>query len=183
VNTFKVPINRYLGEYETLPWVAKLNDAESIELEASVGNARKNVKARTRANILYHFANSFSALVLGTSNLSETRLGYGTKYGDLAADIEVLGALYKTQVRALAAHLDLPEVIIEKAPTAELEAGQTDAEELGADYAELDTILYFGDKAQELGADPVLVRRVFELERANKHKLSMPPIIRIDDEI
>lgn len=183
VNTFKVPINRYLNEYETLPWVEKLNAVESVELEKGVANARKNTKARIRANILYHFANSCNALVLGTSNLSETRLGYGTKYGDLAADLEVLGALYKTQVRALAAHLELPEVIIEKAPTAELEAGQTDAEELGADYAELDTILFFGEKANKLGADPSLVKRVFELEKKNKHKLEMPPIIRIDDEI
>ena len=49
-----------------------------------------NVKARVRANILYHFANSYNCLVFGTSNLSETLLGYGTKYGDLAADLEII---------------------------------------------------------------------------------------------
>jgi NAD+ synthase len=136
-----------------------------------------NVKSRVRANILYSFANTFQALVLGTSNLSETRLGYGTKHGDLAADVEVIGALYKTQVRALAGYLGIAAKIIDKAPTAELEAGQSDANELGADYAELDTILVYGPNSIELGADPVLIKHVAELERKSMHKREMPPII------
>lgn len=181
VHTFKIPINRYLLEFETLPWVEKISEIESEELKNGVQNARANSKARVRANLLYHFANSCNALVLGTSNLSETRLGYGTKYGDLAADVEVIGALYKTQVRALASYLNLPEVIISKAPSAELFKGQTDAEELGADYAELDTILVFGEEALKMGADLNLVKRVFELERVNKHKTVMPPVISIDE--
>lgn len=179
VNTFKLPINRYLLEYEQLPWVAKVDEIQSDELKSGVIVASGNIKARVRANILYHFANSCNALVLGTSNLSEARLGYGTKYGDLAADVEVIGALYKTQVRALASHLGLPEVIIDKAPSAELYKDQTDAEELGADYSVLDTILLNEDKAVQMGIDPELVKRVKQRERSNKHKTEMPFIIPI----
>jgi NAD+ synthase len=184
VLTFKVPINRYLQEYNVLPWVQKLNEVQSIDLAEGVKIAEGNTKSRIRANILYHFANSCQALVLGTSNLSETRLGYGTKYGDLAADVEVIGALYKTHVRALAAHLGLPEVIISKKPTAELYKDQTDEDDLGADYAVLDTVLHYGkEQSLEMQIDPNLVKNVFELEKKHKHKTEMPYIIPVFDEV
>jgi NAD+ synthase len=184
VHSFKIPINRYLQEYNTLPWVDKLDEIQSTELEAGVRIAEGNTKSRVRANILYHFANSCQALVLGTSNMSETRLGYGTKHGDLAADVEVIGALYKTQIRALAMHLGLPEVIIQKKPSAELYKDQTDEKDLGADYSELDTILHYGKaKSLEMNFDVNLVKKVFELEKNNLHKSVMPYIIPIFDEI
>jgi NAD+ synthase len=179
VNVFKVPINRFITEYSTLPWVEKVAELELEDFKAGVMVANGNVKARIRANILYHFANSCNALVLGTSNLSETKLGYGTKYGDLAADVEVIGDLYKTQVRALASHLGLPEVIIQKAPTAELYKDQTDESELGADYTVLDTILINHEKALEMGVDLNLIKRVRERERNNFHKTVMPKVISI----
>jgi NAD+ synthase len=173
VNTLKVPINRFLIEYSNLPWNSDENAGFKL--------ANMNVKARVRANILYHFANSYKCLVFGTSNLSETLLGYGTKYGDLAADLEVIGALYKTQVRELARYLGLPEEIILKAPSAELTENQTDENELGADYEILDKILENLDKGEagliDLGFDPGLVRDVMHRVKVNKHKSEMPKII------
>jgi NAD+ synthase len=180
VTTFKVPINRFLNEYATLPWIEKIDELQSDQLRKQVETANANTKSRIRANILYHFANSIGALVLGTSNKSETRLGYGTKYGDLAADIEVIGDLYKTEVRAMAAFLDIPREIIDKAPTAELFSGQTDAEELGADYSVLDTILVLEDKIDESGIDPNLIKNVHMREKQNLHKTVMPYIIQVD---
>lgn len=173
VNTIKIPINRFLIEYTNLPW--------NVDEHANSVLANMNVKARVRANILYHFANSYKCLVFGTSNLSETLLGYGTKYGDLAADLEVIGALYKTQVRELATYLSLPQEIILKAPTAELVENQTDAGELGADYELLDKILINLEKGEsgliDLGFDPGIVRDVMHRVKVNKHKTVMPRVI------
>ncbi|MFA6458640.1 MAG: NAD(+) synthase [Patescibacteria group bacterium] len=103
--------------------------------------AEINLAPRIRMTALYNFANSENALVLGTSNRSEILLGYGTKFGDFAADVEVLGNLFKTEVFALAHELEIPLEIISRAPTAELTPGQTDESELGANYCVLDEIL------------------------------------------
>jgi NAD+ synthase len=174
VQTFTHPINAYLMNYVTLPW--KQNNSAYI-----------NTKARVRATILYSFANTYNALVIGTSNKSELMLGYGTKHGDLAADILPLGDLYKTQVKELAEFLDLPKEITEKIPTAELYKDQTDEAELGGTYSELDIILKQAELGEEMliekGMNPILVRKVFQRMRANAHKLQTPPIITISNEI
>ncbi len=168
VDFHKIPINNFMVCYSEVPW--KQNEI-----------AYTNTKARVRANILYNFANTHRALVVGTSNKSELMLGYGTKYGDLAADILPLGSLYKTEVRELAEFLQLPKEIIEKPPSAELFEGQTDEQELGADYEEIDNILYQADLGEEelvsKGMSASLVRSLFKRMRANKHKLDVPYII------
>jgi NAD+ synthase len=102
-----------------------------------------NKMARERMCLLYDYSASHSTLVLGTSNKTELLLGYGTIHGDLASAINPIGDLYKTQVRQLAAYLDIPEVIIEKAPSADLWIGQTDEDELGYSYEEIDQFLYY----------------------------------------
>jgi len=136
--------------------------------------------------LLYHYANTANALVLGTSNKSEILLGYGTKYGDLAADLEVIGELYKDEVYALANYLELPKEIIEKAPTAELFAGQTDESELGAAYSELDPILKQISLGQNAliakGINPALLHNIFNRIEKNKHKSAAPPVIKIKHE-
>jgi len=99
-----------------------------------------NLKARIRMCTLYYYANIMDRIVVGTGNRTELLLGYFTKYGDGGVDIEPLGNLYKTQVRALAAYLEVPRHIIDKAPTAGLWPGQTDEEELGMSYEEIDTV-------------------------------------------
>lgn len=105
------------------------------------GLARANLKPRLRMATLYFFANSLSYLVVGTSNKSELMTGYFTKHGDGAVDILPLGELYKSDVRKLAWELGLPERIIRKAPSGGLWQGQTDEQELGVTYEELDRAL------------------------------------------
>jgi len=103
---------------------------------------RGNKMARERMTILYDHSARWNALVLGTSNKTELLLGYGTLYGDMASAINPLGDLYKTQIWALAEAVGVPEVIVQKQPSADLWAGQTDEGELGFSYREVDKLLY-----------------------------------------
>ena len=101
-----------------------------------------NIMARVRMIILYDTAKQKNALVLGTENKSEYLLGYFTRFGDEASDIELVRSLYKTHVYEVARHLNIPEFIIASSPTADLWEGQTDEKELGFSYQEADQILY-----------------------------------------
>ncbi len=103
---------------------------------------RGNKMARERMTILYDHSARWNALVLGTSNKTELLLGYGTLYGDMASAINPLGDLYKTQVWALAKSMGVPEVIVQKSPSADLWMGQTDERELGFSYSEVDGLLF-----------------------------------------
>jgi NAD+ synthase len=142
-----------------------------------------NIKPRVRMTILYYYANLFNHLVVGSGNRSELRTGYFTKFGDGAVDLLPLGCLYKTQVRQLAAHLNVPKRIIEKVPSAGLWHGQTDEKELGLPYEKLDVIyagldlgLEPGAIADAAGVKIEDVNRFIERERRMAHKLSMPEI-------
>lgn len=101
-----------------------------------------NLMARARMAILFDQAKSLNALVLGTENKSEHLLGYYTRFGDEASDLEPLRNLYKSEVYQLAEHLDLPQVILAAKPTAGLWPGQTDEGQFGFSYKEADEILY-----------------------------------------
>lgn len=173
VKFFYQPLNAFLTDFYHLPW-----NPNKL--------ATQNTKARIRAVMLYNYSNTADALVLGTSNKSETLLGYGTKYGDLAADLEVIGDLYKDEVFALADFVGLPREIIEKPPTAELYHGQTDEGELGASYSQLDPILkrmnLGADQLIERGMNPTLVHAVLNRVERNKHKTEMPPVIKLKKE-
>lgn len=172
VNYYNVPINKYLTDFLSLPW--KPNELAQI-----------NTKARVRMVMLYNFANSRNALVIGTSNKTELALGYGTKYGDLAADLEIIGDLFKDEVYRLAEHVGLPNEFIEKAPSAELYSGQTDEGELGMTYREIDIVLRKmeeGLNKEDLiskGISPNIVHKIFRLYEINKHKLNPPYLIRV----
>lgn len=172
VEYFNVSINKYLTDYLTLPW--KPNDLAQI-----------NTKARVRMVVLYNFANTRNALVIGTSNKTELTVGYGTKHGDLAADIEIIADLYKGEVVELAKYLNLPDELIQKSPSAELYSGQTDEEELGMTYKELDTILQQIEKGLtkddiiSKGLNPNSVHKVFRLIEINHHKNMPAPIIEV----
>jgi len=100
-----------------------------------------NLKARTRMTCLYYYANHLNNIVCGSSDKSESMMGYFTKWGDVAADISPLMDLYKTQVRQLAAYIGIPHEIIEKPSTPQLWPGQLAEEELGVQYETLDLIL------------------------------------------
>lgn len=103
---------------------------------------RGNVMARCRMVMLYDLSARDGSLVLGTGNRTETLLGYATLHGDAAFALNPLGDLYKAEVRVLARYLDLPEVVLTKAPSADLWEDQTDEGELGYTYAEADRLLH-----------------------------------------
>lgn len=102
---------------------------------------RGNIMARVRMIYLFDQAKRRRALVVGTENKSERLLGYFTRFGDSASDIEPLAGLYKTQVYQLAKYLGVPQPILTKPPTAGLWKGQTDEGEFGFTYKEADQIL------------------------------------------
>ena len=142
-----------------------------------------NVRVRTRAVLNYFVANAEDRLVLGTGNRAEAATGYFTKYGDQAVDCNPIGNLYKCQVRQLARALGAPEDLVTRTPTAAMWEGQTDEEEMGLGYDELDAILAlhvdgpFSRSAtvRTLGVPEAAVERVVELYEGSRHKRAMPP--------
>ncbi|MBS3791293.1 NAD+ synthase [Candidatus Bipolaricaulota bacterium] len=141
-----------------------------------------NLKARIRMVVLYTIANRSGGLVLGTGNLSEWLLGYFTKYGDGAADLTPLTHLYKTEINIMAGYLELPETIISKPPSAGLWEGQTDEEELGGSYEDIDKVLYLKhdenytleDAKKALDLDPNFVEMVYDMVGNSAHKREEP---------
>jgi NAD+ synthase len=121
---------------------------------------------------LYYFARTLNYLVLGTGNKSELSIGYFTKYGDGGVDLLPLGNLVKRQVVALARDLNIPPEIIERTPSAGLWSGQTDEDEIGFTYAELERYLNEGPG----GVAPALAMRIERLVRASEHKRRLPPM-------
>jgi len=144
---------------------------------------RGNVMARTRMIVLYDHSSQWNGLVVGTSNKTELLLGYGTLFGDMASAVNPLGDLYKTQVRQMARAVGVPEAIVQKAPSADLWAGQTDEGELGFTYADVDKLLYClvderysPDEAIAEGFAPQFVAVVTRKLRQAQFK-RVPPII------
>jgi len=110
-----------------------------------------NMMARLRMITLFDTARKIGALVCGTENKSENILGYFTRFGDAASDIEPISHLYKTQVYELAKYLKIPPDIIRAAPSANLWDDQTDEKELGFSYEEADRVLYlFHDRKKNI---------------------------------
>jgi NAD+ synthase len=150
-------------------------------------NMRKgNIMARTRMIVLYDQSAAFRGLVVGTGNKTEILLGYTTLFGDSANALNPIGDLYKTQVRQLSQALGVPESILQKAPSADLWAGQTDESELGYTYAEVDQLLYLlvdqrytPDECVEAGFDASFVKSVVERVRRNHFKRILPPIAKL----
>lgn len=155
--------------------------------EADASSLRRgNKMARERMSILYDLSAARGALVLGTSNKSEIFLGYGTAFGDLASAVNPIGDLLKTQVRGLSRHLGVPAEIVDKPPSADLWAGQSDEEELGFSYEEVDPLLYLMlderlDRAACIaeGWEPAFVDRIVEMIRRSQFKRRLPVIAKI----
>jgi NAD+ synthase len=155
--------------------LSAVRDAAAIEArnEADARLAAANLKPRLRMMALYFFANLRNALVVGTGNKAELTVGYFTKHGDGGVDLLPLGDLTKAEVRALARELDVPERVIERAPSAGLWPGQTDEEEMGLLYVDIDRFLAEGSSGdQEVDAS---IRRRHE---ASEHKRGLPPVAR-----
>jgi NAD+ synthase len=158
-----------------------------FESQPSASRLRRgNKMSRERMSILYDLSASRAALVLGTSNKTELLLGYGTLHGDLASALNPIGDLYKTQVRALARHVGVPEHIIAKAPSADLWEGQSDEADLGFSYSEVDQLLFLlvdsrvtRKEALERGFPEAFVTRIETLIRGSQFKRRLPMIAKI----
>jgi len=140
-----------------------------------------NVKARLRAAILYYYANAGNGLVVGTGDKSEIMLGYFTKYGDGACDIQPLADLYKTSLRELARFLKLPARICSKPSSPELWPGQTAENELGLSYEKLDLVLWGLERwmsareiSEELSIPLAIMERVQARWILSEHKRRPP---------
>jgi len=147
---------------------------------------RGNKMARERMTILYDISARDNALVLGTSNKTELLLGYGTIFGDMASALNPIGDLYKSQVWQLALHVDLPAAVVRKPPSADLWEGQSDEQELGFAYAQVDRLLYHAvdrrmSRAEllENGHDATFVESVLRRVRLNQYKRRLPVIAKL----
>jgi NAD+ synthase (glutamine-hydrolysing) len=152
----------------------------------------ENIQSRIRGNLLMAISNKFNSLVLTTGNKSEMATGYSTLYGDMVGALAVIGDVVKTEVYALARHLNrerevIPVTIIEKAPSAELRPGQKDTDSLPP-YDVLDPILEAYVERYEppeqiaasLAVDIELVRRVVKLvERSEYKRQQAAPVLKV----
>ena len=160
------PIDRYVEQYE--PDISPLR--------------KGNLMARLRAVILFDQSARSSALPLGTGNKSERLLGYFTWHADDSPPINPLGDLFKTQVWALARHLGVPDVIIEKPATADLVKGVTDEDEIGVSYHDADPILnamvrgYSPGELVRVGFDPDAVEVVRRRLQSTHWKRELPTV-------
>jgi len=175
VQSVTIPITEMVD-----PLIEKFPDMNSIR--------KGNIMARMRMIVLYDQSAVFNGLAVGTGNKTEILLGYTTLYGDSACAINPIGDLYKTQVRQLARALGVPEVIIDKPPTADLWIGQTDEGELGYTYVEVDQLLYLlvdqrytPEECIEAGYGEPFVRSVVERVRRNQFKRILPPIAKLSN--
>ena len=158
-----------------------------IDGDANATRVRRgNVMARQRMIVLYDRSAAFDGLVVGTSNKTEALLGYGTLHGDMAAAIQPIGDLYKSQLRAVAECLGVPEQILSKPPSADLWPGQTDEDELGASYDMLDRILYAlvdrrwtVDRCVRAGLQADLVERVARTVARMEYKRQLAPVAKV----
>jgi len=130
---------------------------------------KANIKPRLRMITLYYFANKLNYIVVGTGNKSEITIGYFTKYGDGGVDILPLGNLLKSQVIELAKYLEIPYEIIQKPPSAGLWKGQTDEEEIGISYKQLDEYLRTGKLNNKM-----IEKKIQDKINKSAHKRTIP---------
>lgn len=174
---------RALGKENVLPYflpykkIAPIVD-EFLSFDPTMDKLRRgNVMARVRMTILLDQAKKHRALVVGTENKTEHILGYYTRFGDEASDIEPLRNLYKTQVYQLAKFLKIPESILNKPPTADLWEGQTDEGEFGFTYKDADEVLYqlYDLKKKKVdGVDRAVVAKVKAWINRHSFKHNLP---------
>ena len=174
INVINVSIKKIVDQFLPLPIGAKKFGAELQRQKIRFGN----IMARVRMIILFDLAKQLNAMVCGTENKSEKLLGYFTRFGDAASDIEPLSHLYKTQVYQLAKYLKVPEKIINQFPTAGLWNGQTDEGEFGFTYEEADQVLYLindrGKDIDKVKKDFSNAEKIFKRFQKNQFKLKTP---------
>jgi len=164
------------------PLLGLMGDAQGDAAQVRRGN----VMARQRMIVLYDKSVEFDALVAGTSNKTESLLGYTTQYGDAASAFAPIGDLYKSQLQAVAEHLGVPAEIVTKPPSADLWPGQTDEDELGRTYDHLDRTLFAlvdrrwtVERCVAAGLDRDLVEWVATRVARMEYKRQMPAVAKI----
>lgn len=142
----------------------------SIDVESKNNMAISNLKPRLRMITLYYLAQTNNYLVVGPTNKSEYEVGYFTKHGDSGVDLLPLAYFVKSEIRELARYLDIPEIVIEKLPTAGLWEDQTDEEEMGFGYDVLDKYIKTKEAPQEIKS------KIDRMNKISNHKRNYPPI-------
>ncbi len=180
-----IEIAQRLGiEYREIAIDSILNEYLCLTQLEEDSLAIGNLKARIRMSIIYYYANAKNYLVSGTGNRSEILIGYFTKHGDGACDMEPIGDLYKSEVYKLSEYLNIQEEIIKKPPRAGLWENQSDEEEIGMSYDLLDEILYlFTEKdmkntqiAEKLDISVDDVNMIINKIIRSEHKSKVPEI-------
>ncbi len=170
-------------EYKILP-LQEILDVFLKQCENADKIRVGNLAARIRMSLLYDYSMLKNFLVVGTSNKSELMLGYGTIYGDLACAFNPLGDLYKSEIYELARFLKIDEIFIKKPPSADLWEGQSDEEDLGFTYEEIDKGLKALEQndAKELArlSENLLTMLQTRIEK-NAFKRKMPSICYLVD--
>ena len=170
-------INKFNFDYHMFdikPAVDNIQAADDFVKDSNENNvklAKANIRPRMRMIYLYQYAQINNLLVIGTSNLSERTVGYSTKWGDGASDFNPLGMITKREVYILAKYLGIPECIVNKKPSADLWEGQTDEEELGIKYEQIDEFILNGTSGDDQIDNLIKIKN----ERA-MHKLNPIPI-------
>jgi len=161
---------------------------DTTELSVKLNALRKgNIMARVRMTILYAFAGVYDGRVVDTCNLTEVMVGFFTKYGDGGCDYNPVRYVYKTWIWELAKHLKLPQSIIDKAPSAELEPDQTDEGDMGITYRALDLLLYLhyekGVRKHKLISEYFFEEKAIDMViakvKGSEHKRIAPPVCEI----
>lgn len=143
---------------------------QSMTEESKNKMATSNLKPRLRMTTLYYLAQNNNYLVIGSSNKSELTVGYFTKHGDSGVDLLPLASFVKSEIRDLARFLNIPEIIVEKPPTAGLWENQTDESEMGFSYDVLDKYIKTGEGPEEI------VNKIKRMNSISEHKRTYPPI-------
>ena len=146
-----------------------LTDAVTPDINFRLSSA--NIRPRVRMTYLYHLAQADNRLVIGTGNMSERTVGYFTKWGDGACDLNPLAKLTKQEVYTLARYLEIPDCIIDKKPSAGLWEGQTDEDELGLTYAQIDAYIINGTSGH-----PDVDRKIEKKAAISAHKRATIPV-------
>lgn len=156
------PAIHMIEDIVDLDEIPMFSPAESYRL------AMGNYHARQRMALLYYYGEMHGALVLGTTNAAEELIGYYTKWGDGAVDIEPLAGLLKSEVYQLGVALDVPKCIVDAVPSANLWPGQTDEGELGFTYDDIDAILSGGP-----GPDQATWSAIMGMNSRSRHKQTL----------
>ena len=163
IGKIKIPMS-HITRIDIKPAVDQI-----VRIDPFMDRVRKgNIMARVRMTYLFDAAKKHRALVMGTENKSEHELGYFTRFGDEASDVEPILHLYKTQVFELAKYLQIPESIISKPPSADLWPEQTDENELGFTYQEADEVLEKGNAINDVG------KQVMKRKTSSEFKHRLP---------